>query len=216
MFDYSLVHWVAFFTASIVLVISPGPSVAYILSQVLKGSKKAGFSAMFGIWVGNAIHIAMAAAGLSAILATSAIAFNIIKWVGAVYLIWMGYNALKSKGGSYLNQSANDTVSRSTIDYGKVFRQSAIVATLNPKTALFFLTFLPQFIVVDAGPVWAQITLHGVLLTATGAVSDIILITGGVKLVNYLDSNKSFSLWVDRSIGAILVVLGIRLGFVER
>ena len=216
MFEYSILHWSTFFAASVMLVLSPGPNVAFILSQVLKGSKSAGFAALFGIWIGNGIHIFLAAIGLSALLATSAILFEIVKWIGAAYLIWMGYNALRSKGGTFAQEDNTDIQKKPAVNLTLVFKQSAIVSTLNPKTALFFLTFLPQFIVPEAGPIWAQITLHGVLLTLTGAILDAILIIGGAKLVGKLDGNKNFALWVDRGVGAILIGLGLRLAFIER
>lgn len=215
MFDYTIFHWSTFFAATLLLVMSPGPNIAFILSQVLKGNKGGGFAALFGIWVGNGVHIFLAAAGLSAILATSEVLFDIVKWVGAAYLIWMGYNAIKSQGSSYVGKNNKGGVKETKVSLGVIFRQSAIVSTLNPKTTLFFLTFLPQFIVTGAGPVWAQIVLHGVLLTLVGGVWDTILIIGGSKIVDRLEENGNFSKWADRGVGAILIALGIRLAFIE-
>ena len=215
MFDYSILHWSTFFVAAVLLVMSPGPNIAFILSQVLKGNKSGGFAALFGIWIGNAVHISLAAAGLTAILATSETMFDLVKWVGAAYLIWMGYNAIKSNGSSYVNQKNITEKKSRDIKLAKVFWQSAIVSTLNPKTALFFLTFLPQFIVTGSGPVWAQIVLHGILLTLVGGVWDTILIVGGAKIVDRLEENNNFALWADRGVGVILIALGVRLAFVE-
>ena len=90
MFEYTLVHWTTFGVAAILLSLSPGPDMAFILGQVAKGGRRAGFAAMFGIWTGTMIHVAMAAIGLSAVLATSAVAFSLVKWIGAAYLIWLG------------------------------------------------------------------------------------------------------------------------------
>ena len=89
MFDYSLIHWTTFFTAAVLLNLAPGPDIAFILGQTVRGGRNSGFAAMFGIWTGAFGHVLMAAAGLSAILATSAMAFSIVKWAGAAYLIWL-------------------------------------------------------------------------------------------------------------------------------
>jgi threonine/homoserine/homoserine lactone efflux protein len=94
MFEYSSVHWTAFFTATLLLTVSPGPDIAFMLGQTVKGGTRAGFAAMFGIWAGAFCHVLMAALGLSAIIATSAEAFSIVKWVGAAYLIWLGNGAI--------------------------------------------------------------------------------------------------------------------------
>lgn len=93
MFDYSLVHWSTFFTAALLLNLSPGPDIAFILGQTARNGRQGGFSAMFGIWSGAFLHVIMAAVGLSAILATSAMAFSVVKWAGAAYLIWLGIQA---------------------------------------------------------------------------------------------------------------------------
>ncbi|MFK7857161.1 MAG: LysE family translocator, partial [Granulosicoccus sp.] len=100
MFDYSLIHWVSFFTVSLLLHLSPGPDMAFILGQTIKGGKVKGFSAMGGIWTGAVCHALVATLGLSAILVTSATAFLMLKWIGAAYLIWLGVQAIRSKGSS--------------------------------------------------------------------------------------------------------------------
>ena len=101
MFEYSLLHWTTFLTATVLLTVSPGPDIGFILGHTVRGGRRAGFAAMGGIWTGALIHLAFAAAGLSAILASSAIAFTIVKWVGAAYLIYLGVSALRSNGGSF-------------------------------------------------------------------------------------------------------------------
>ncbi|MBL4748988.1 MAG: LysE family translocator [Amylibacter sp.] len=98
MFDYNILHWTTFLTAAVLLNLSPGPDIAFILGQTMRGGKRSGFAAMFGVWTGAFGHVLMAAAGLSVILATSAVAFSIVKWAGAAYLIWLGIAALRSGG----------------------------------------------------------------------------------------------------------------------
>jgi len=98
MFDYTFAHWATFLTAAFLLNLSPGPDMAFILGQTARRGISSGFFAMFGIWSGAFVHVIFAALGLSAILATSAFAFSIVKWAGAIYLIWIGIQAIRSKG----------------------------------------------------------------------------------------------------------------------
>jgi len=206
MFDYSLLHWTTFLTAAVLLNISPGPDIAFILGQTVRGGRKSGFAAMFGIWTGAFGHVLMAAAGLSVILATSAIAFSVVKWAGAAYLIWLGIQALRSDGGKFVSDGvAEDLPARS------IYKQGVFVGLLNPKVAVFFLAFLPQFVVEGSGPVSAQLFLHGFLIIVVAALIEPPLILLGGKLTDKLRGNPSIGKWMDRSLGAIFVALGLRL-----
>lgn len=211
MFDYTMAHWTIFLSATVLLNLSPGPDIAFILGQTARGGRKAGFSAMFGIWSGAFVHVVMAAIGLSAILATSALAFSVVKWIGAAYLIWLGINALRSNEGSFVDQSSTPALSSWTI-----FRQGILVATLNPKVAIFFLAFLPQFVVEGAGPVWAQLFLHGCLIIVVAAIIEPPLVIAGAWLGRTLRGNRRVGLWLDRSLGAVFIALGIRLAMSEK
>ncbi len=193
-------------TAAVLLNLAPGPDMAFILGQTARKGRKAGFAAMFGIWSGAFVHVLMAALGLSAILATSAIAFSIVKWLGAAYLFYLGLKALLSKGGSIVSESGFDETKTSSI-----FWQGAIVAVLNPKVAIFFLAFLPQFVVEGAGPVSAQLFLHGSLIIVVAALVEPPLVFAGSKLARALKTNKRVALWMDRSLGALFILLGIKL-----
>ncbi len=206
MFDYSLAHWATFFTSAVLLNLSPGPDMAFILGQTAKRGVQSGFSAMFGIWTGAFIHVIFAALGLSAILATSAVAFSAVKWIGAAYLIWLGIQALRSRG---TNMSVNGQVSPKGLM--KIFKQGVLVAVLNPKVAIFFLAFLPQFVEAGAGPVSAQLFLHGSLIIVVAALVEPPLILVGGKLTGYLSNNTQVSRWMDRGLGALFVGLGIKL-----
>lgn len=206
LFDYTTLHWTAFFTAAFLLNLSPGPDIAFILGQTLRGGRKAGFAAMSGIWTGAFVHVLFAAAGLSAILATSATAFSVVKWIGAAYLVWLGVSALRSGGGKYSSEA--ERVSSSPLS---IMRQGVLVSLLNPKVAIFFLAFLPQFVVPDAGPTWAQLFLHGVLIIVVAAVVEPPLVLLGERLTTGLRNNPSVGLWMDRTLGALFIALGIRL-----
>ena len=211
MFDYTLLHWSSFIVTAVVLNLAPGPDIAFIIGQTVRGGRKAGFAALGGIWLGAFGHVLMAAAGLSAILATSATAFSIVKWAGAAYLLYLGIKALHSDGSGFFAKSTVTSPSAFPI-----FKQGVIVALLNPKVAIFFLAFLPQFVVEGAGPVWAQLFLHGTLIIVVAAFIEPPLILVGDKLTNSLRRNPRFGLWLDRSLGAIFIGLGIRLALDER
>nr|WP_319393820.1 LysE family translocator [uncultured Desulfobacter sp.] len=211
MFEYAWGHWATFFTAAVLLNISPGPDMAFILGQTAKRGVSSGFAAMFGIWTGAFVHVIFAALGLSAILASSALAFSTVKWIGAAYLIWLGIQALRSKGShmSVYGQTAPKGLM-------SIFRQGVLVSVLNPKVAVFFLAFLPQFVESGAGPVSAQFFLHGSLIIFVAAFVEPPLILIGGKLTNYLNANTVVSRWMDRGLGAVFVGLGIKLASSDR
>lgn len=211
MFDYSLAHWATFLTTAVLLNLSPGPDMAFILGQTVKRGVRSGFSAMFGIWTGALIHVLFAAFGLSAILATSALAFSLVKWIGAAYLIWLGIQALRSKGTKISVE--NPTITNSEM---KVFKQGVLIDVLNPKVAVFFLAFLPQFVEIGAGPVSAQLFLHGILIILIAGFIDPPLILIGGKLTGYLSNNTQVSRLMDRGLGALFIALGIKLATTDR
>lgn len=206
MFDYSLAHWATFFTAAILLNLSPGPDMAFILGQTAKRGVRSGFSAMFGIWTGAFVHVIFAALGLSAIVATSAIAFSIVKFVGAAYLVWLGIQALRSRGEKIPLHAQTSPKGNK-----KIFKQGVLVAALNPKVAVFFLAFLPQFVEMGSGSVSAQLFLHGSLIIVVAGFIEPPLVLIGGKLTGYLNRNRQVSRWMDRALGALLIGLGIKL-----
>ena len=211
MFDYSLTHWLAFLSAAVLLNLSPGPDIAFILGHTMKSGKRAGFSALFGVWSGAGLHVLMAALGLSAVLAASAAAFSAVKWIGAAYLVWLGIQALRASGGGGLVKAAGEKM-----PVAKIYRQGILVSLLNPKVAIFFLAFLPQFVVEGAGPTWAQLMLHGGLIIVVAAFIEPPLILLGGRLADALRNNQRIGLWLDRGLGTLFVALGVRLALSSR
>jgi len=211
MLDYSLAHWIGFFTAAVLLNISPGPDMAFILGHTMKSGTRAGFSAVFGIWTGACIHVLLVAFGLSAILAASAIAFSTVKWVGAIYLVWLGIQALRSKGEGGFVRAAGET-----LGWRRIYRQGVLVSLLNPKVAIFFLAFLPQFVVEGAGPAWLQLAVHGGLIIVVAFFIEPPLILAGGRLADLFKNNTKIGLWLDRGLGALFVALGVRLALTTR
>ncbi|NLS03034.1 LysE family translocator [Rhizobium sp. P32RR-XVIII] len=211
MLDYSLAHWVAFLTAAVLLNLSPGPDMAFILGHTIKSGTRAGFSAVFGIWTGACIHVLLAAFGLSAILAASALAFSAVKWIGAIYLVWLGIQALRSGGEGGFVKAAGETM-----HWSRIYRQGVLVSLLNPKVAIFFLAFLPQFVVEGAGPAWLQLAVHGALIIAVAAFIEPPLILAGGRLADLFKRNRKIGLWLDRGLGTLFVALGVRLALTTR
>lgn len=210
MFDYSLAHWSTFFTAAILLNLSPGPDMAFILGQTARVGRRSGFAAMFGIWTGTGVHTLLAALGLSAILTTSATAFLLVKWLGVIYLVWLGIQAFRSSGIIQASQTQNMTGNTAA------FRQGVLVSLLNPKVAIFFLAFLPQFVVEGAGPVSAQLFLHGILIIVTAIVIEPPLIIASARLGDFIGNSANLTKWLGRLLGTLFIGLGVRLALSER
>ncbi len=211
MFDYTLAHWSTFLAAALLLNLSPGPDIAFILGHTVRGGAQAGTAAMLGIWTGAFGHVVLAALGLSAVVAASALAFSVLKWVGVAYLVWIGLQAIRSRGGPFVADSPKGGTS-----LGATFRQGVLIDLLNPKVALFFVAFLPQFVVDGAGPVWAQLLLHGSLIIAVAATIEPPLVLLGDRLTRRLRESRALGRWLDRALGTLLVGLAVRLALVER
>ena len=155
-----------FVTAALALLLVPGPSVLYVVARSLEGGKAAGLVSCLGIGVGTLVHVTFAAVGLSALVASSAIAFSAVKWLGVAYLVWLGLTRI------FEREDEGTPIALEPEPLSRVFAQGVLVNILNPKTALFFLAFLPQFVDTSRGPVWAQILVFGVTLVALGLLTD--------------------------------------------
>ena len=159
-------HLLLFVGAALLLLVVPGPSVLYIVTQSVSHGRRAGIASVAGITTGTLVHIAAATVGLSALLASSAVAFDVVKYLGAAYLIVVGVRRL---AGWERETPERAGASR---DLGRLYRQGIVVNTLNPKTALFFLAFLPQFVDPSRGVAWVQVLLLGLLFATLGFLSD--------------------------------------------
>ena len=155
----------AFAAASITLLLIPGPAVFYIINRSLADGRAVALTAVAGIELGSFVHVVAATVGLSAILATSAVAFSVLKWLGVAYLVYVGIRTL-STSPARLEADVAPTTRR------RAFGQGILVQVLNPKVALFFLSFLPQFIDPGRGPAWAQSLVLGTLFFALACLFD--------------------------------------------
>ena len=155
-----------FVIAALALTLVPGPAVLYIVARSVEGGRRAGLVSVLGIGVGGLVHVLFAAVGLSAILASSATAFSVVKWLGVAYLVYLGLQRILARDeGSAAVTVGGEPLSR-------VFSQGVVVNVLNPKTALFFLAFLPQFVDPSRGAVPAQIALLGISFVALALCTD--------------------------------------------
>jgi threonine/homoserine/homoserine lactone efflux protein len=155
-----------FAVAAVTLLLIPGPAVLYIVSRSVDQGRAAGFASVAGIHVGSLLHVAAAALGLSALLVSSALAFDAVRYLGAAYLVWLGLQRLLARGeDAGPARQARDRL-------GRVFAQGVVVNVLNPKTALFFFAFLPQFVDPSTGAVPLQVVVLGATFTGIGLVTD--------------------------------------------
>lgn len=155
-----------FFAASLVFLVVPGPSVLYIVARSVEGGRAAGLLSMLGVQAGALVHVAFAARGISAILASSASAFSAVKVLGAAYLVWLGLRRLLAR------DEEDHQMNVEPESLSRLFTHGVVVNVLNPKTALFFLAFLPQFADPSRGMAWAQITILGVAFVSLAACTD--------------------------------------------
>ena len=155
-----------FFVAALALLVVPGPAVLYIVARGIDQGRAAALVSVLGVQAGSLVHVMAAALGLSALLASSAAAFSVVKFLGAAYLIVLGVRTLRSRA------TDGPAAGRSPQPLDRVFAQGVVVQVLNPKIALFFLAFLPQFVDPERGSVAAQTLLFGGLLTGLGIVTD--------------------------------------------
>ena len=217
MFDVD--HLGLFILAGLLLNLTPGPDVLYTLSQALRRGRRAGIVAALGIGAGCGVHIVAAAAGLSAVLARSAEAFAMLQWAGAVYLVWAGWRLLRSLGMVDASNSIapHDCFmdASGSVGLGAVFLQGLATNALNPKVAMFFLAFVPQFIAPGAAdPAWAFLWL-GLVFNVNGLLVNV----GWACAASWLASrNRSWHRglqWLDRVAGLLFIGFGVRLALAE-
>ena len=155
-----------FLAAALALLVVPGPAVVYIVTQSIDQGRLAGLVSTLGIGAGSLVHVAAAAIGLSSLLVSSSEAYAVVKYAGAAYLVFLGVRRLLGRDEPF------DPAVQTRKPLGRLFRQGVVVNVLNPKTALFFFAFLPQFVDVDEGAVAAQIAVLGLIFVLLGLVSD--------------------------------------------
>jgi len=202
--------WGLFVAASVVLLLTPGPAVLYIVARSVERGRAAGLVSVLGIHLGTIVHITAAAVGLSALIVSSALAFAVVKYLGAAYLIWIGLRTLMTK----------DTDGEAPVvpaePLARVFRDGFVVNLFNPKTAIFFLAFLPQFVDPARGALLWQILILGFTFMALGIVSDGIYALVAGAAGEFLRRNRRFLRFQRWFAGTSFIGLGVTAALATR
>lgn len=199
-----------FIAASWALIIAPGPDMLYVITRGISQGRKAGLLSAFGVTLGILVHTTFAAFGLAVLLQTSALAFLVVKYIGALYLIYLGIKALKDKSRFTLLEQ------QELMDSRAIFWQGMLSNVLNPKVALFFLAFLPQFVNQNSNSVTLQMLTLGIIFALFGVafLSVVGYFAGGIG--SWLSRQPSIADKLRWLTGAIFIGLGLRLAFIER
>lgn len=188
----------------------PGPATLLTVARATSSGTRVGLATGAGIAAGDVIHSFTAIVGISAIVATSAVLFAVVKYIGAAYLVYLGIRAIFDKTTADL-AAAGLPISAET-----AFRQAILAEVLNPKTALFFLAFLPQFVRSENGSVTLQLTVLGIVFVLLGLVSTVVFAVCAGVLGNFLRRNPTVLKWQGKVVGGIYCALGVRLALQER
>ena len=201
-----------FIVAGLVLNITPGPDTAYIVGRSLQLGWRGGAAAALGIGAGCLVHIAAAAIGLSAILAASSTAFAATKLIGAAYLGVLGVRMLLSRADAASGR-ADATPTETSL--WRVFRQGVLTNALNPKVALFFLAFLPQFVDAAAPSRALAFLVLGLVFDLNGTIWNLGVAVVAARAAGRIRRSQRFSLWINRALGGLFVALGVRLALLD-
>jgi threonine/homoserine/homoserine lactone efflux protein len=200
--------WGLFVVASVALLLTPGPAVLYIIARSVEQGRAAGLVSVLGIHLGTIVHIIAAAVGLSALIVSSALAFAIVKYVGAAYLIWIGIRALTADDPEAPVEPAEPL--------HRVFRDGFVVNLFNPKTAIFFLAFLPQFVDPARGALHGQILVLGLTFMSLGIMSDGLFALVAGAAGDFLRLNRRFARFQRWFTGTSFIGLGVTAALASR
>lgn len=199
--------YLLFVLASVILCIVPGPDMIFLLSCTLARGRKAGILAAIGINAGAYVHLFGAVLGLSALLATSAYAFTILKWAGALYLIYIGVQTLRSKTSAFSIEPGSLTQKSDR----QIFWQGFLSDVLNPKVAVFFLAFLPQFVDGASEHKTLDILFLGITVNVIAILINVALVYAAALLTSSLRANQKISSWLNKIMGSVFILLGLKL-----
>ena len=195
-------HLPLFIAAGLLLNVTPGPDMLFVAGSAVARGTRAGVLAALGVGAGCLLHVALAAAGVSALLAASPAAFEVVRWLGAGYLVWAGIGLLRSR------ISVADARAPSG---ASVFWQGALTNALNPKVALFFLAFLPQFIAPGAPQAWLGMLLLGLLFDLGGTAVNVVVAVAAGKARQRFAVRTGLMTALQRTVGAMFIALGLKL-----
>jgi threonine/homoserine/homoserine lactone efflux protein len=181
-------RFLLFLAAALLLALTPGPGIFYVLARTLAGGRREGFQSSIGTFFGGLLHVFAAALGVSAILAASALAFHTVKYVGAAYLVFLGIKMIQSRHVPMSESPTTETAAPTA----NAFRQGILTEALNPKTALFFLSFIPQFIAPERGHIFLQFATLGILSVSLNTAADLLVVSLAAPLERKLRSSPTF------------------------
>lgn len=208
---FGIENYTAFIIAGIILNLTPGADTIYILGRSVAQGKKAGYMSVYGIVTGCLVHILLAAFGLSAILSHSTTAFLMIKYAGVAYLLYMGIKIFVDK-----DEKLSESLKNEELSYIKIYRQGMFTNLLNPKVALFFMAFMPQFI----NPAYAEGSLPFIILgltfLATGTIWCLFLAYASSYITKKIRTNEKTGRFLKKINGLIFIGLGVKLFFQKR
>ncbi len=207
---FELPQLALFMGATLALNLTPGPDMLYVATRSIGQGRKAGMASAFGIGAGCFVHILAATLGISAIISYSAVAFTTIKLLGAGYLIYLGIRTLLTKSGPALAKISYQDSPK------KMFWQGVITNALNPKVALFFLSFLPQFVHAEHGSVTAQIAMLGIMFDISGTTVLLIVAAFFGQAATWLEQHPGFWKGQKWFTGSVFVAMGAKLAFAKR
>ncbi|WP_322903204.1 LysE family translocator [Paenibacillus campi] len=202
---WGIEHYWLFVLSSVLLNITPGSDTIYILSRSVFQGRQAGLMSVYGIIAGSCVHTLLAGLGLSLILMQSALAFNLLKWIGAGYLIWLGIRSLMAR-----QQSGTTIAHAPGQSLRNVFLQGMLTNVLNPKVALFYLAFIPQFVDATQSMGAVPFLLLGFTFSGTGLCWCLLLVLFSSKMARQLQSSR-ISRYMNRITGSVFVLLGLNL-----
>ena len=204
-------HLLAFTLAALALAAVPGPGILYVLARSLGGGRQVGLRSSLGTGLGGCAHVVAAAAGLSALVAASALAFSVVRYAGAAYLLWLGIRTLATATAPPPSALAAGGSSDA-----RAFRQGVLTEALNPKTALFFVTFLPQFCQPENGPLALQVLTLGVISVAFNTAADVVVAFAAGPLGQRLATSAKAWRRQRRATGGLLIGLGLYAAIADR
>jgi threonine/homoserine/homoserine lactone efflux protein len=200
---------VLFLAAATLLAVTPGPGIFYVLARTLSGGRREGILSAFGTFIGGSAHVLAAGLGLSAVLAASATAFTVVKYAGALYLVWLGLRMIRTR-----NVAMDEPAEAHKTNHA--FRQGVVTEVLNPKTALFFLSFLPQFVSPALGHVIVQFLLLGILSVSLNTIADLLVVSFAAPIGARLRSSARFRRNQRVASGVGMIGLGAFVAFGEK
>ncbi|MGD2186284.1 MAG: LysE family translocator [Desulfobacterales bacterium] len=205
----NLTHLPLFILASVVLLLTPGPAVLYIIARSIDQGRRAGLVSVGAIELGNFMHVIAATLGLSALLLSSALAFTIVKYLGAAYLVYLGLRKL------FTQEAIQTTGNRRPKSLRRTFSQGVVVAALNPKTALFFVAFLPQFVDPSQGTIAGQMLVLGCVFVMLAVISDSMYALLAGTIGQWIKSSRAVARAERYVVGSVYIGLGVTAAFAD-